>query len=141
MTRFVMGLSLVFLSILAVAQSSVPASQSQSVPPAIDSQAQTVDRGSIVALTGGRAINDVILTGAVTTIAGSDTQTGTATFIATNTNDSRIELNLSDSKRTDIQNGSGGWPTLWGFKLGARMLTRWVPYPFLGLERVGLGPK
>jgi hypothetical protein len=111
MTRFVMGLSLAFLSVLAVAQSSLTDSPAQTAPPAIDSQALTVDRSSIVALTGGRAVNDVTLTGTVTTIVGSDTQTGTASFIATNTNNSRIELNLPSGKRTDIQNGSHGVST------------------------------
>jgi hypothetical protein len=35
----------------------------------------------------------------------------------------------------------GGWPTLWGFKSRARGRLDGVPYPFLGLERVGHVPK
>lgn len=92
----------------------------QNPAPAGSSQAKTICGESMIALTNGVAVNDVTLIGNVTVVAGSDTQTGTATFAAASTNRSRIEMNLDNGKRTDIQDDSRGVPTgVWSVNDGA----------------------
>ena len=53
---------------------------------------------------------DVTLAGSVTWIAGSDTETGTATLQAKGIGESRVELKLSGGRRTEIRNNSSGVP-------------------------------
>jgi hypothetical protein len=80
------------------------------VVSASNNQSQTIAAKAATALTGGVTVSDVTLAGNVTAIAGSDTQTGTATLMATATNCSRVDLSLGAGTRTDIQNGSSGIP-------------------------------
>ena len=64
----------------------------------------------MAALTGGTAITDVTLTGNVSWIAGTETQSGTGTFLAKGASQSRYDLVLAGGNRTDIRNASSGFP-------------------------------
>ena len=79
-------------------------------PPASDPQALSYASQSIATLSGGVTVSDVTLTGNVTRIAGSETDTGTATLLAKGTTESRVDLQLTGGNRSDILNGSGGFP-------------------------------
>lgn len=87
------------LTCFASTNSQVPASN----PQALGYAAQ-----SIAAMTGGATISDVTLTGSVTWTAGSDIETGTATFLALGTGESRMNLVLSSGTRTEIRDASTG---------------------------------
>jgi hypothetical protein len=78
--------------------------------PASNSQALTLAAQSISALTGGTVIRDVTLTGTVTWIAGSDSETGTGTLMALGPGESRMDLLLSSGTRTEIRDASTGTP-------------------------------
>jgi len=89
-------------------------SQSAQPVPTSDPQAVTLAQHSIAALTGGASISDVTLNGNVTSIFGSDNETGTGIFQAKGTAESRMSLNLSGGTRSEVRsftNGSpsGGW--------------------------------
>ncbi len=77
---------------------------SQDQTPVSDPQALALAQQSVAALTNGVAVSDVTLTGSATWIAGSDTETGPATLQAKGTGESRVDLNLSGSTRTEIRN-------------------------------------
>ena len=79
-------------------------------PPASDPQALGYAAQSIAALIGGVTVSDVTLTGSVTRIAGSEADTGTATLLAKGTTESRVDLQLTGGSRSDILNGSSGFP-------------------------------
>ena len=99
--RLAVGLSLsLFVAFFASAQN----------PPASAPQALALAAQSIGALTSGTAISDVTLTGNVTSIAGSDVETGTGAFVAKGTGASRVDLTPSGGKRSDIRNSSNGFP-------------------------------
>src|SRR5271169_4036866 len=78
--------------------------------PASNSQAVTYAAESIAAMTGGATIIDATLTGGVTLTAGSDTETGTATFLALKPGESRVNLAFSGGTRTEIRDASTGTP-------------------------------
>ena len=59
----------------------------QQTPPTTSPSGATLAAQSIAAMTGGTAVSDVTLTGTVTWFAGSDTETGTATFLAKGTSE------------------------------------------------------
>lgn len=80
------------------------------VPPS-DPQAVGFAAKSVAAMTGGIALNDVVLTGNATRSAGSDQQTGTATLKAKGFGESRVDLNLSGGARSEIRNASA-WPNV-----------------------------
>jgi hypothetical protein len=98
------GLLLVFASLLGVTTANA-----QSQPPS-DPQAVALAAQSMAAMTGGTAITDVTLTGNVTSISGSETQAGTGTFLAKGASESRIDLTLNGGNRSDIRNGTSGFP-------------------------------
>ncbi len=99
MARFVVGVCLfLLLASVAFAQSAP-----QSNPQAVSFASQ-----SIAALTGGKAINDVTLTGSVTWSAGVAPETGTATLLGSGTGESRMSLVLPDGTRTEIRDASTG---------------------------------
>jgi hypothetical protein len=75
-------------------------------PPTSDPQAVALVQRSLAALTGGIAITDVTLTGSAHRIAGSDDETGTATFEATSAGDSRVDLSFASGNRIEIRNHS-----------------------------------
>ena len=103
MARFVVLLPFVLL-ITCIASG-------QSQPPS-DPQALTFAGQSITAMLGnsGIVISDVTLSGTASWTSGSDTLSGTATFLAKGTNESRIDLTSTGGSRTDIRNGTGSTP-------------------------------
>ncbi|HEX6802154.1 MAG TPA: hypothetical protein VF133_00610 [Terriglobales bacterium] len=78
--------------------------------PASDPQAITLAQQSFAALLGGATITDVTLNGNVTSIFGADNETGTGTFEAKGTGESRIDLNLSGGTRSDVRNVTSAGP-------------------------------
>jgi hypothetical protein len=101
MRRFVVA-SVLFLAL---------GSASHAQNPTSDSQAISLAQQALNALTGGAAISDVTLTANVTSILGSDYETGTATLKSEGTNESRVDLNLSTSGiRSDVRNLANGTP-------------------------------
>ena len=100
MARFILAVALVFVSSFTVSQTSVS-----------DPQARTLALKSVAALTNGVTVSDVTLTADVTSIAGSDVQSGTATLIASTTNNSsRVDLNLSNTNISEVRNVGGEGP-------------------------------
>jgi hypothetical protein len=75
-----------------------------------DPKAAALAAKSIAAMAGGNAVSDVTLSGSVTSSDGSDEQSGTATFLAKGIGESRVDLNLSNGTRTDIQAVPNGLP-------------------------------
>jgi hypothetical protein len=75
-----------------------------------DPQALTLIASSLKALTGGVAVNDVILQASAAYVAGSDEESGTATLTAGGNQQSLVQLNLSLGSRQEIRNGpAGAW--------------------------------
>jgi hypothetical protein len=72
------------------------------------SQALTFAAQAMAALTGGNSIADVTLTGSSTWIAGSDSETGSATLMALGANESRMDLALTSGTRTEIRDAQTG---------------------------------
>ena len=75
--------------------------------PASDPQALSLAAQSVAALAGGTAIGDLTLTGSVT---WNETETGTATFEALGTRESRMNLVLASGTRTEIRDAQTGTP-------------------------------
>lgn len=92
---------LALMTLPAVAQHSPQSTTS-------DAQAVTLAQQAVVALTGGAAITDVTLSANVTSISGSDSETGTGMLKAKGTSESRIDLNLSSGTQSDVRNSSAG---------------------------------
>jgi hypothetical protein len=79
--------------------------------PVSDPLAVTFAQKSVAALTGGTTVGDVTLNANVTSILGSDYESGTGTFQAKGTGESRVDLNLSSSgTRSDVRNQASGSP-------------------------------
>jgi|SRR5581483_3858228 len=76
--------------------------------PVSDPKALALAFQSLTAITGGASIGDVTLMANVTSMAGSDLQTGTATLRAKGFLEGRIDLNLSGGQRSEVRNNSGG---------------------------------
>ena len=80
-----------------------------------DPAAVSLAQQSVAALTGGAAISDVSLNGSAISVLGSDAANGTGTLRAKGTNESRVDLSLSNSEtRSDVRNvasgtASGAW--------------------------------
>lgn len=92
---------LLFPAVSTVAQS----------PTTSDPFATTLAQQSIAALTNGGTLSDVTLTANVTSILGSDYESGTATFYARGVGESRVDLSLSTSgTRSDVRNAAAGAP-------------------------------
>ncbi len=100
MPRFIVVSLLTFCAVCASAQSL----------PSSDPYAISLAQQSVAALTGGAPINDATLSGSATWIAGSDKETGTVTLSTKGTTESRMDLNLSASTRTEIRNDTVGYP-------------------------------
>lgn len=102
MPRFIFTASLLICTVSAVAATA----------PASDPFAITLAQQSVAALTGGAPVADVTLNANVTSILGSDYESGTATFKAKGKSESRVDLSLDTSgARSDVRNVSGGIPT------------------------------
>jgi len=97
----VAGVTLVAIALLVCSASA------QNQPPS-DPQAVTFAAQSIAALTGGAAISDVTLTGNATWFAGSTSDSGPVTLMATAAGQSRIDIQLSGGVRSEIRDASGG---------------------------------
>ena len=101
MSRFWIGLSLMLLfSSFAVSQN----------PLTSDPQALTAAAKSIAALTSGNLVTDVSILGTVTSFAGSDIETGTATLLGKGASESKIVLSVNDGSKTEIRNAANGSP-------------------------------
>ena len=101
MPRVTLALVVAFVSTLTVGQTA----------PTSDPLAVSLVQQAVTALTGGLPISDLTLTGTVTSIAGSDNETGTGTFQAKGFAESRIDLKLSGGTRSDVRNPAvgGAW--------------------------------
>jgi hypothetical protein len=96
---------------LAVAVLSFTALTASAQNPASDPQAISLAQQSIAALTGGANISDVTLNANVTSVLGSDYETGTANLYAKGMSESRIDLTLATSgTRSDVRNLASGAP-------------------------------
>ena len=96
----------VLVSLLALIVVTLPAQTS----PVSDPQAVSLATKSMAALTGGNPVSDISLTGSVTWIAGSDYLTGTGTLQAKGAAESRIDLSLGGTTRSEIRSAPGGVP-------------------------------
>lgn len=80
-------------------------------PPASNPQALSFAAQSITALTGGNSIGDATLTGTVTSVLGSDYESGSGTFRAKGISESRVDLSFTGGKvRSDVRNLTGVTP-------------------------------
>jgi hypothetical protein len=98
-------LAVAVVSTLIIATSAVAQN-----PPASDPFALTLAQQSLAALTGGLPITDVMLNANVQSIFGSDSESGTGTFDAKGTGQSRVDLNLSGGTRSDVRYLVNGYP-------------------------------
>jgi hypothetical protein len=74
--------------------------------PLSDPQALLYAAQSVVAITGGKQILDVTLSGRVTWTVGKESDTGTVTLWALRTGESRVDLALSRGNRKEIRDSS-----------------------------------
>lgn len=93
---------MLMLPLFAVGASS----QTTEVPSRSDPFAVTLAQQSIAALKGGVKIEDVSLDARVISIRGGDAETGTAKLVAAFPGKSRVDLNLSGSRRSETRNVS-----------------------------------
>jgi hypothetical protein len=96
------GLFLCLYTLCGVAQTSSPAVS--------DPQAISLAQKSVTALTGGAPITDVTLNANVTSIIGSDNETGTGTFRAKGIAESRVDLSLIKGSRSEVRDTAKGIP-------------------------------
>jgi hypothetical protein len=117
----------------------------QTTAPARDPQALTLIASSLKALTGGVAVNDVILQATAAYVAGSDEETGTATLTASGNQESLVQLNLSGGPRQEIRNGpAGAWSGPDGVQHAMALHNCWSDaawfYPGLSLQALSSDP-
>lgn len=90
---------------------AAPTFAQQTTPtPTSDPQAVALVTKALAALTGGRPITDVTLTGTATRTAGSDVETGAITLKALGPFDSRIDFAGSGGNLAEIRNSLEGLP-------------------------------
>jgi hypothetical protein len=94
-----------FSLVWAFAGTAVLAAAAAQGPPASDQHALTLAAQSIAALTGGMNVSDVTMTGSV---VWNGTETGTATFRALGTRESRMDLALSSGSRSEVRDAQTG---------------------------------
>lgn len=102
-----------WVSLLLVSLLATPAFAQQSATPiaaSSDPQAIALATKAVAALTDGKPITDVTLTGTATRTAGSDVETGTITLQALGYANSRMDFAGSNGNRTEIRNSSSGVP-------------------------------
>jgi len=73
-----------------------------------DPQALSLAQKSITALVGNASLTDVTLQGNVVSIFGADSETGTGTFQAKGSGESRVALNLEKEVRSDVRSVANG---------------------------------
>jgi hypothetical protein len=110
-----------------------------------DPQALTLIASSLKALTGGTAVNDVILQTSASYVAGSDEETGTATLTARGNQLSLVQLNLSGGARQETRNGpAGAWSGPDGTAHSTAIHNCWTDaswfFPALTLEAIANSP-
>ena len=101
---FVLAFLFFLLAFPLVAQQTAT-STAQSGP-----QAVTLLSQSLAALTGGKSITDITLSGTARRIAGSNDESGTATLKALAGTGARLDLGLSSGPRSELRNISGVEP-------------------------------
>lgn len=93
----------------------VPLSLAAQLSSANDPSAVSLAQKAIAALTGGATITDVTLNASVAYVLGADNQSGSGTFMAKGTSESRFDLTLNNGEtRSDVRNvangqAAGGW--------------------------------
>ena len=107
MHRYAVAVVCLFVFVIAEAQTV----QSSPPSPASDPAAVLLAKKAVAALTGGASVSDVTLTASVTSVYGSDYETGTATFSAKGLAQSRVDLNLNGGTRSDVRNRANGLPS------------------------------
>jgi hypothetical protein len=80
---------------------------SSAAPAVSDPQAVALIQRALAALTGGVPVSDVTLTGSAQRVAGSDSETGTATAKARSDGSSRLDFSYPSGTRSEIRNPSG----------------------------------
>lgn len=125
MARFAVLMSLVTVLVAASPAQTTPVS---------DPKALSLAAKSMAAMTAGSVVSDVSYAGTVTSVAGSDNESGTGLFLAKGTSESRVALTLNGGKRTEIRNASGGVPAgSWMGKGGSSRMSQhncWTDAPW-----------
>jgi hypothetical protein len=111
-----------------------------------DPQALTLIASSLKALTGGVAVNNVIVQASANYVAGSDEETGTATLTASGNQQSLVQLNLSGGTRQETRNGpAGAWSGPDGTPHSMATHNCWTDaswfFPALTLEAIASDPQ
>jgi hypothetical protein len=139
------ALIFVFASVLLLC--SLGLSQAIAAPQAVarDPRALTLIASSLKALTGGVAVDDVILQATAAYVAGSDQESGTATLTALGNQESLVQLNLDAGTRQEIRNGpAGAWSGADGTAHSMATHNCWVDaawfFPALTLEALQADP-
>jgi hypothetical protein len=102
MARFCVVVSLALILQIHVAQAQIASS---SDPEALQLAVQAT-----AALSKGVQVADITLKATVTSIAGTDSSAGTATLLAKGTGESRIDLSLDGSTRSEVRSSPDGNP-------------------------------
>jgi hypothetical protein len=140
--------ALLFVSASVLLFWSLGASRGLAAPQTVarDPQALALIASSLKALTGGTAVNDVIVQTTAAYVAGSDEETGTATLTASGNQLSLVQLNLSGGPRQEIRNGpAGAWSGPDGTAHSTATHNCWTDaswfFPVLTLEAVADDPQ
>lgn len=104
-------LSLLVAFLILSFEGPISAQQAATSAPQSSPQALTLLQQSLAALTGGKSITDVTLSGTARRIAGSDDESGTAVFKGLFGTGSRLDLSLPSGTRTQVRNNCGPVPT------------------------------
>lgn len=115
--RFARTFVIAFLSLaltVFLPQPARPGGQTPTSAPQGSPRALTLLQQSLAALTGGKSITDITLSGTARRIAGSDDESGTGTLKALAGTGSRLDLTLPSGPRSEIRNTSaapivGSW--------------------------------
>lgn len=99
MRRLILGLVVPLFALCVYAQTVTQTS---------DAQAVSLAQQSIISIGKGVAISDVTLNANIIWLWGTDDETGTATFKAKGSSESRVDLNLGSNTRSDVRSASGG---------------------------------
>lgn len=123
----------------------LPALKAQTTVPVRDPQALNLIASSLKALTGGVAVNDIILQATASYVAGSDEESGTATLTARGNQESLVQLNLSGGTRQEIRDGpAGAWSGPDGTAHSMATHNCWTDaswfFPALTLEAISADP-
>ena len=126
------------LSLLVVFTLVGPTSAQNATQSASGLQPLTILQQSLAALVGNTSFTDVILTGTVRRIVGSDDETGSATLIASFSGSARIDLNLSSGSSIEVSNLSAAVPV--GYWSGPDNVTHPLAFHNLLAETAWFSP-